>query len=90
MMALPPKPSEIHLAVGSSNGSPAKNKAFKVDKLYLVSNAGSCFFNTRIAVGALNMVVTLYFSTKLHQMPPSGRMGKPSYMMVAMPPINGP
>ena len=73
-----PRPSEIHLAVGSSKGSPAKNRAFKLDKSYLLSKAGSCFFNTRMAVGALNITVTLYFSTKLHQMPPSGRVGKPS------------
>lgn len=41
-------------------------------------------------VGAENMRVTLYFSTMLHQMPASGTVGKPSYMMVAMPAINGP
>ena len=38
-----------------------------------VRYAGSCFFSTRTAVGALNIAVTLYFSTRLHQMPASGR-----------------
>ena len=38
----------------------------------------------------MNIPVTLYFSTSCHQMPPSGRVGRPSYMMVAMPPISGP
>ena len=51
---------------------------------------GSCFFSTRIAVGAVNITVTLYFSTRLHQMPASGRIGRPSYMIVAMPAISGP
>ena len=51
---------------------------------------GSCFFRTRIAVGAVNIAVTLYFSTRLHQMPASGRIGRPSYMIVAMPAISGP
>jgi hypothetical protein len=41
-------------------------------------------------VGALNITLTLYFSTRLHQMPASGRIGRPSYMMVAMPAISGP
>ena len=85
-----PRPSAIQRAVGSSSGSPARNKARKLDKSYFFSNAGSCFFSTRTAVGALNMTVTLYFSTRLHQMPPSGLVGKPSYMMVAMPAISGP
>ena len=31
-----------------------------------------------------------YFSTRLHQTPASGRVGRPSYMMVAMPAISGP
>ena len=43
-----------------------------------------------MAVGAENIVVTLYCSTIFHQMPPSGRIGVPSYMMVAMPAISGP
>ena len=41
-------------------------------------------------LGAVNIAVTLYFSTRLHQMPASGRIGSPSYMMVAMPAISGP
>ncbi|OQC08700.1 MAG: hypothetical protein BWX79_01597 [Alphaproteobacteria bacterium ADurb.Bin100] len=89
MMGLP-RPALIHCAVGSSSGSPARNSARSVDRSYLDSSAGSCFLSTRMAVGALNMTVTLYFSTRLHQMPPSGRMGRPSYMMVAMPAISGP
>ena len=60
------------------------------DRSYFFRKAGSCFFSTRIAVGAENIVVTLYFSTRLHQMPPSGRIGMPSYMIVAMPAISGP
>ena len=84
------RPSAIHWAVGSSKGSPAKYSAFRLDKSYLLKSAGSCFFKTRTAVGALNMWVTLYFSTSCHQMPPSGRVGKPSYMSVAMPASKGP
>ncbi len=80
----------IHWAVGSSSGSPARNSARKLDRSYLDSQAGSCFFSTRTAVGALNITLTLYFSTKRHQMPPSGRTGSPSYKMVAMPAISGP
>ena len=45
---------------------------------------------TRIAVGDENITLTLYFSTMLHQMPPSGLIGSPSYITVAMPLINGP
>ena len=44
----------------------------------------------RTAVGALNMTVTLYFSTRLHQMAASGFTGRPSYISVAMPAIKGP
>ena len=81
---------EIQVAVGSSSGSPARNSARSDDRSYLVRKAGSCFFSTRAAVGALNITVTLYFSTSCHQMPASGRVGRPSYMMVAMPAISGP
>ncbi|MCY1370149.1 hypothetical protein D9M69_572320 [compost metagenome] len=57
---------------------------------YFLMKDESYFLSTRTAVGALNITLTLYFSTRLHQMPASGRIGKPSYMMVAMPPISGP
>ena len=83
-------PSAIHCAVGSSSGSPARNSARSATGRTCVRNAGSCFFSTRTAVGALNIAVTLYFSTRLHQMPASGRIGRPSYMIVAMPAISGP
>jgi hypothetical protein len=85
-----PRPSPIQRAVGSSSGSPARNSAFRLDRSYFFRKAGSCFFSTRTAVGALNIAVTLYFSTRLHQMPASGRIGRPSYRMVAMPAISGP
>ena len=85
-----PMPSAIQRAVGSSSGSPARNSSRSDDRSYFFRNAGSCFFSTRIAVGAENIVVTLYFSTMLHQTPPSGRIGVPSYMMVAMPASSGP
>ena len=68
----------IQVAVGSSSGSPARNSAFRDERSYLVRKAGSCFYSTRAAVGAENITVTLYFSTRLHQMPPSGRTGRPS------------
>jgi hypothetical protein len=54
-----PMPSEIHRDVGSSSGSPARNSARSEDRSYFVSQAGSCFFSTRIAVGAENITVTL-------------------------------
>ncbi|MCY1541704.1 hypothetical protein D9M68_774060 [compost metagenome] len=85
-----PNSSEIHLAVGSSSGSPARNSAFRLERSYFLMKDESYFLSTRTAVGALNMTLTLYFSTRLHQMPASGRIGRPSYMMVAMPPISGP
>jgi hypothetical protein len=90
-----PRPSLIQRAVGSSSGSPARNSARRLDRSYFFSSAGSCFLSTRTAVGALNITVTLYFSTRRHQMPPSGCLsmpcvGRPSYMMVAMPAISGP
>jgi hypothetical protein len=56
----------------------------------LCSQLLSLFLSTRIAVGAENMTVTWYFSTICHQMPGSGRIGVPSYMMVAIPAISGP
>ena len=85
-----PRPSLIQRAVGSSSGSPARNSAFSEDRSYFLSSAGSCFLSTRMAVGALNITVALYFSTRLHQMPASGTVGRPSYSTVAMPPISGP
>ena len=45
-------------------------------------SAGSCFFSTRIAVGELNIVVTSCSSTIFHQIAGSGRIGRPSYMIV--------
>ena len=83
-------PSAIHCAVGSSSGSPARKSARRDDRSCFFKYAGSCFFSTRTAVGALNIAVTLYFSTRLHQMPASGRIGRPSYMIVAMPASSGP
>ena len=44
----------------------------------------------RLSSGAENIDVTLKRSTKLHQMPASGRIGRPSYKIVAMPAISGP
>ncbi len=52
--------------------------------------AVSCFFSTRIAVGELNIVLTLFSATIFHQMPGSGRIGRPSYMIVVLPLISGP
>ena len=85
-----PRASLIHWAVGSSRGSPASHSALSVDTSYFLSHAASCFFSTRTAVGAENMCVTWYFSTMLHHTPGSGRVGRPSYMIVVMPAINGP
>ena len=50
----------------------------------------SCFFSTRVAVGELNIVLTLCVSTIFHQMPGSGRIGKPSYRIVGDPLMSGP
>ncbi len=52
--------------------------------------AGSCFFSTRIAVGELNIVRTLFSATIFHQIAGSGRIGRPSYMIVVEPLISGP
>ena len=56
---------------------------------YFLRYAGSCFFSTRIAVGALNMTVALVSCTIFHQMPASGRIGVPSYITVVMPAMSG-
>ena len=82
--------AEIQVAVGSSSGSPARKSARSDEMSCWRRYFGSCFFSTRIAVGAVNIAVTLYFSTRLHQTPGSGRIGSPSYMIVAMPAISGP
>ena len=50
----------------------------------------SVMFSAPTAVRVLNITVTLYFSTRLHHTAASGRVGRPSYMMVAMPAISGP
>ncbi len=88
-------PSLIHSAVGASSGSPARNRARSDDRSWRFNSDGSCFFSTRIAVGDENITDTLYFSTSRHQMPPSGCLpkpcvGRPSYINVVMPAINGP
>ncbi|MNT07743.1 hypothetical protein D3C86_1334030 [compost metagenome] len=82
-------PSWIQRAVGSSNGSPARNSSRRLDRSWRRSSAGSCFLSTRIAVGALNMMFTPYCATICQRMPPSGRIGVPSYMTVAMPASSG-
>ena len=51
--------------------------------------AGSCFFSTRIAVGELNIVLTLCSATIFHQIAGSGRIGRPSYMIVVEPLMSG-
>ena len=89
-MTVLPRLSLIHCAVGSSSGSPARNKYLSFDRSYFASHSGSCFFNTRIAVGEENMVRTPYFSQIRHQMPGSGAVGRPSYMIAVAPAINGP
>jgi hypothetical protein len=89
MMGLPIA-SAIQLAVGSSSGSPARNSARSVERSCWRRYFGSCFLSTRIAVGAVNIAVTLYFSTRLHQIAASGRIGSPSYMIVAIPAMSGP
>jgi hypothetical protein len=72
-----PRASAIHCAVGSSSGSPARNSARSDDRSCFFSAAGSCFFSTRTAVGALNIDVTWYFSTRLHQTAASGASAGP-------------
>ncbi len=75
-------PSAIQRAVGSSSGSPARNSASSDDRSCFVRCDGSCFFSTRIAVGAVNITLTRCFATMRHQMPGSGspsipRVGRP-------------
>ncbi len=43
-----------------------------------------------MAVGELNMVFTLFSATIFHQMAGSGRIGRPSYMMLVQPLSSGP
>ena len=52
-------------------------------------NDVSCFLSTRIAVGEVNIDVTFQSSTIFHQMPASGRIGTPSYMIVVEPLMSG-
>ena len=85
-----PRLSAIQREVGSSSGSPARNSARRLDRSYFESHAGSCFFSTRMAVGAENITVILKRSTSCHKIPASGRSGVPSYIKVAIPPISGP
>ncbi|CFN75364.1 Uncharacterised protein [Bordetella pertussis] len=89
MMGLP-RPWEIHCAVGSSRGSPARYTARSVDRSCRRSSAASWRLSTRTAVGAENRVLTPKRSTSCHRMAPSGRTGVPSYRMVVWPPISGP
>lgn len=58
-----PWPSLIQRAVGSSSGSPARKSTRRPDRSYFFGSAGSYFLRTRTAVGALNITVTLCFST---------------------------
>jgi len=47
------------------------------------------FFNTRIPVGEEKHHPHLWSCTIFHQIPGSGRMGRPSYTMVVIPRISG-
>ena len=86
-----PSASAIQRAVGSSSGSPARNRYRSDETSCFFMIRGSCFFSTRIAVGELKTSsLTLFSSTIFHQMPGSGRIGRPSYRMVVMPLISGP
>ena len=62
-----PRPWLIHCAVGSSSGSPARYRVLRLDRSYFLSQAGSCFFSTRTAVGAREHARHLVF---LDQLPP--------------------
>ena len=89
-----PAPSDSQLAVGLSGGLPARHRACKLLGAYSLPSAGWFFFTTRAAVVALNIAVTFYFLTKLHQVAPLGwasmpRVGSLSSMAVAKPSING-
>jgi hypothetical protein len=90
MMAAPPSASETQRAVGSSSGSPARNRYLSVGIACCRMYAGSCFFRTRIAVGELNIVLTRWSATIFHQIAGSGRIGRPSYMIVVEPLMSGP
>ena len=80
-----PSESDAQRAVGSSSGSPARKRYLRPLRSYFFMYAVSCFFRTRIAVGELNIVRTLCSATICHQIPGSGRIGKPSYMIVVEP-----
>ena len=82
--------SAIQTWVGSSSGSPARKRCLSEEISYFRRYAGSCFFSTRIAVGAENITFTSWSWTIFHQIPASGRIGTPSYMIVVMPAIKGP
>ena len=84
-----PSASDAQRAVGSSSGSPARNRYSRLETSWRFMNAVSCFLSTRMAVGELNIVRTLYSSTMRHQIAGSGRIGRPSYMMVVAPTSNG-
>src|SRR6266705_2767971 len=84
-----PSDSAAQRAVGSSSGSPARKRYWRVERSCFFMYAGSCFLSTRIAVGELNMVRTLCSVTICHQIDGSGRIGRPSYMIVVDPLSSG-
>ena len=81
--------SAAHFAVGSSSGSPARKRYLSERVSCFCMNDVSCFLSTRIAVGEVNIDVTFQSSTIFHQMPASGRIGTPSYMIVVEPLMSG-
>src|SRR5258706_4745987 len=88
-MAVCASASAAQRAVGSSSGSPARNRYLSLRVSYFFMKDVSCFFSTRIAVGDVNIDVTFQSCTIFHQIPASGRIGTPSYMIVVEPLING-
>src|SRR5260221_604151 len=88
-MAVCASASAAQRAVGSSRGSPARNRYLSLRVSYFFMNDVSCFFSTRIAVGDVNIDVTFQSCTIFHQIPASGRIGTPSYMIVVEPLMSG-
>ena len=85
--------SRYHSKVATSQRSPAKNCVRKLDKSYCLINSpfGSSFLMARIAVGAVNIILTLCSAITLQNVLASGVLiGFPSKITVVFLLINGP
>ena len=82
--------SWYHIHASGLIGSPTEPSRRSEDRSCLAGSWSPHFMNVRIAVGAVYMIVTPYFSTISQNRSSAGWFGTPSYITCVAPLASGP